>query len=208
MKEFLDLEPETWALYESVKKEFNSKCQKIDELEEYNSSKVMNAFWQNHVSESDFTSTTGYGYGDVGRERVENVYKTIFKTESALVRNQFVSGSHALTKTLFGILRPGDTLLSISGTPYDTLHEVIGIVDNPSSLKSFGVFYDQIDLVDNDFAYAKIEEYLKNKSVKMIEIQRSRGYSTRKTIDITKVEKVISLIKKVCPSTIVMVDNC
>ena len=152
MKEFLDLEPETWALYESVKEKFYSKCQKIDDLEEYNSLKVMNAFWQNHVSESDFTSTTGYGYGDVGRERVESVYKTIFKTESALVRNQFVSGSHALTKTLFGILRPGDTLLSISGTPYDTLHEVIGIVDNPSSLKSFGIFYDQIDLIDNDFA--------------------------------------------------------
>ena len=124
------------------------------------------------------------------------------------MRKQFISGSHALAKTLFGLLRPKDLLLSITGLPYDTLHEVIGIEENKSSLKSFGIFYDQIDLIDNDFDYAKIEEYLKKHQVKLIEIQRSRGYATRKSLNLEKCEKVISLIKKVSPKTIVMVDNC
>ena len=128
--------------------------------------------------------------------------------EKALVRSQFVSGSHALTVCLFALLRPGDLLLSINGKPYDTLDEVIGIVDNPSSLKSFGVHYDQIELVDNDFDYERIEEYLKTHKVKVIEIQRSKGYSTRSSLSISKVEKVISVIKNVDPNVIVMVDNC
>ena len=128
-------------------KEFNL----VDEICYFNSYKVLNAFKENKVSETDFNSTTGYGYNDKGRETIENVFKTIFKSESALVRSQFISGSHALTVALFALLRPNDLLLSISGLPYDTLHEVIGIKDNNSSLKSFGVKYDQIDLIDDDF---------------------------------------------------------
>ncbi len=208
MKEFLELNEKTWLLYEEANDELQSIFQDIDDICEYNSAKVMNAFFINHINESHFHSTTGYGYGDLGREAIENVYATIFKAESALVRNQFISGSHALCKTLFGLLRPHDLMLSITGLPYDTLHEVIGIVDNESSLKSFGISYDQIDLINDDFDYDQIEKYLKTHSVKLIEIQRSRGYATRKSLDIEKCEKVISLIKKVSPKTIVMIDNC
>ena len=208
MKDFLDLNPKTYELYESVQGEFKKLSKEIDEIEEYNSAKVMKAFWNAKVSESHFNSTTGYGYDDLGRDAIENVYKDIFKSESALVRNQFVSGSHALSKTLFGLLRPNNLMLSITGTPYDTLHEVIGIKENPSSLKSFGVKYDEIALKNNDFDYELISEYLKKHKVKLIEIQRSRGYSTRKSISMEQVSKVISLIKEISPSTIVMIDNC
>ncbi len=157
MKEFLELNEKTWLLYEEANDELQSIFQDIDDICEYNSAKVMNAFFINHINESHFHSTTGYGYGDLGREAIENVYATIFKAESALVRNQFISGSHALCKTLFGLLRPHDLMLSITGLPYDTLHEVIGIVDNESSLKSFGISYDQIDLINDDFDYDQIE---------------------------------------------------
>ena len=180
----------------------------IDEVCSYNSKKVLDAFQKNKVSESHFNATTGYGYNDLGRDKIEKVFSDIFKSESALVRSQFISGSHALTVALFGILRPGDLLLSISGLPYDTLHEVIGIKNNPSSLKSFGVKYDQIDLINNDFDYDKICDYLKNNRVKMIEIQRSKGYSTRKSITIDKIEKVINEIRKIDKDVIIMVDNC
>lgn len=186
----------------------NDEFKKIDEICSFNSYKVLNAFRENSVSETDFNSTTGYGYNDKGRSTIENVFKTIFKSENALVRSQFISGSHALTVALFGLLRPNDILLSISGLPYDTLHEVIGIKDNNSSLKSYGVKYDQIDLIDDDFDYEKIEDYLKNNKVKVIEIQRSKGYSTRKSISLSKIEKVIKLIKSISKDTIVMIDNC
>lgn len=139
---------------------------------------------------------------------MKKIYADIFKCEDALVRSQFISGSHALTVCLFALLRPNDTLLSITGLPYDTLHEVIGIKDNKSSLKSFGVQYEQIDLIDHDFDYKKIEETLKNKKIKVIEIQRSKGYSTRKSITIESLKKVISFIKEISPDTIIMVDNC
>lgn len=181
---------------------------KVDEIEFLNSKKVLDAFKKNNLSEIHFNQTTGYGYDDIGRDTIERIYADIFKAEDALVRSQFISGSHALTVCLFGLLRPNDLMLSISGTPYDTLHEVIGIKDNPSSLKSFGVSYDEIDLLNNDFDYEKIEEFLKNKKVKLIEIQRSRGYSNRDSITIDKVEKVIKLIKSISPDTIVMIDNC
>lgn len=180
----------------------------VDEVCEYNSMKVMKAFWETEVNESAFHSTSGYGYNDVGRDKIEKIYAHIFKTEDALVRSQMVSGSHALSTCLFALLRPNDILLSITGLPYDTLHEVIGIKENKSSLKSFGIHYDQIDLVENDFDYARIEEYLKNNKVKVIEIQRSKGYSTRKSITIDKVEKVIKFIKNIDKEVIVMVDNC
>lgn len=180
----------------------------IDKIEEINSEKVLNAFKKNNLSEIHFNTTTGYGYDDIGRDVVESIYADIFKAEDALVRTQLISGSHALTVTLFGLLRPNDTMLSITGTPYDTLHEVIGIKDNPSSLKSFGINYEEISLLNNDFDYDKIEEVIKNKKIKLIEIQRSKGYSTRKSITIEKLEKVISFIKKLDKDIIIMIDNC
>ena len=123
----------------------------VDDICFYNSEKVLQAFQSNSVSETHFNSTTGYGYNDEGREVIEKVFANVFKAEDALVRNQFISGSHALTVTLFALLRPGDILLSITGKPYDTLDEVFGIVDNPSSLKAFNINYEQIDLIENDF---------------------------------------------------------
>ena len=189
---------------DNIREEFK----KIDDIELYYSNKVLTAFKNNNVSEACFNSTTGYGYNDLGRDTLESIYKDIFNAEDALVRNQFISGSHALSKVFFALLRPDDLLLSISGLPYDTLHEVIGIKDNKSSLKSFNIRYDQIDLVNNDFDYNKIEEYLKNNKVKVIEIQRSKGYSTRESLTIDKIEKVIKLIKKIDKNVIVMIDNC
>mgnify|MGYP000136290949 FL=1 len=180
----------------------------IDDICMFNSKKVLEAFWKCHVSEAHFTSTSGYGYGDIGRDTVEEVYKTIFKAEDALVRNQFISGTHALSTAFFGLLRPGDLLLSICGKPYDTLDSVIGFNNNLSSLKSFGINYDQIELVDNDFNYDVISKYLRENKVKVIEIQRSIGYSDRKCISIEQLEKVIKLIKNIDKDIIVMVDNC
>ena len=179
---------------------------KVDALTLYNSKKVLDAFHKNNVSEIHFNSTSGYGYNDLGRDTIEKVYSDIFKCEDALVRNQFISGSHALTVAFFALLRPNDVLLSISGTPYDTLHEVIGIKDNPSSLKSYGVIYKQVDLVDDNFDYDKIKTSLDN--VKVVHIQRSKGYSTRKSLSISKLEKVIKLIKDINKDIIIMVDNC
>lgn len=180
----------------------------IDDVCFYNSQKVLKAFWKENISETDFNSTTGYGYGDIGRDKIEEVYSDIFETEAALVRNQFISGTHALFTAFFALLRPGDLLLSITGKPYDTLDSIIGFNDNPSSLKSFGIKYDQIDLVDNHFDYDAISNYLKNNRVKVIEIQRSIGYSTRSSIGIEDIEKVIRLVKGIDKNIIVMVDNC
>lgn len=181
---------------------------KIDKLCFKNTSKVLDSFREEQVSESDFNMTTGYGYNDVGREKIEKIFAKVLDTDDAIVRTQFISGSHALNVVFFALLRPGDTLLSISGTPYDTLHEVIGIKDNPSSLKSFGINYDEIDLVDNDFNYDEIKNYITSNKVKVIEIQRSKGYSTRKSLTLDKVNKVISFIKEIDESIIIMVDNC
>ena len=208
MLEEFKINDKVLSLSKEIEPELNVEFKKIDEICEINSLKVLSAFRKHQLSDSHFNQTTGYGYDDLGRDTLEQVYATIFKAEDALVRTQFISGTHALTVTLFGLLRPNDTLLSITGKPYDTLDEVIGIVPNNSSLKSFKVNYEQIDLVDNDFDYEKIEKKLKEKFIKVIEIQRSKGYSTRKSIVISKVEKVIKLIKKASPKTIVMIDNC
>ena len=189
---------------DKIKEEFK----KIDDICLFNSMKILDAFRKNSVNETHFSSTTGYGYNDIGRSVIESVYSDIFKCEASLVRTQFISGTHALTVALFALLRPNDIMLSITGKPYDTLDEVIGIKDNPSSLKSFNINYEQIDLIDDDFDYSKIENRLKISFVKLIEIQRSKGYSTRKSINIEKIEKVIKLIKEVSPNTIIMVDNC
>ena len=208
MLEEFKINDKVLSLSKEIEPELNVEFKKIDKICEINSLKVLSAFRKHQLSDSHFNQTTGYGYDDLGRDTLEQVYATIFKAEDALVRTQFISGTHALTVTLFGLLRPNDTLLSITGKPYDTLDEVIGIVPNNSSLKSFNVNYEQIDLVDNDFDYEKIEKKLKERFIKVIEIQRSKGYSTRKSIVISKVEKVIKLIKKVSPETIVMIDNC
>ena len=158
-----DLEDLANAVEEEIKPIFN----KIDKIKEENSLKVLMAFQKNNLSDMHFGGTTGYGYGDIGRDTTEKVFSEVLKAEDSLVRGQFISGTHALTVTLFALLRPGDTLLSINGKPYDTLDEVIGIVDNPSSLKSFGVNFEQIDLLDDgDFNYEKIEKTLKNKKIK------------------------------------------
>lgn len=199
---------EAYKLVNNSEKEVSDMFRKVSEICEFNSNKVINAFWKNKVSESHFNSTTGYGYNDEGRDVIEKIYADVFKAEDALVRNQFISGSHALTVCLFALLRPNDTLLSITGKPYDTLDEVIGIKENSSSLKSFNINYKQIDLIDDDFDYMNIEKCLSNNKIKVIEIQRSKGYSTRKSISIEKVEKVISFIRKINSSIIIMVDNC
>jgi cystathionine beta-lyase family protein involved in aluminum resistance len=175
---------------------------------EKTSLKVLDAFHEYNASDSFFASTTGYGYNDYGRDNIEKIFAKVLDGEDAIVRSQFISGTHALTVALFAYLRPNDKMLSITGLPYDTLHEVIGIIPNNSSLASFGVAYDQIDLVDNDFDYDKIAEYIKNNKVKLIEIQRSKGYSTRKSITIDKVKRVVELIKSIDKDVIIMVDNC
>lgn len=181
---------------------------KIEEIEEYNSEKVLNAFIENSICETDFNSATGYGYNDSGRDKIERVYASVFGAEASLVRSQFISGTHALTTALFGLLRPGDVMLSISGKPYDTLDSVIGFNDNKSSLKTFGVEYKQINLIDDDFDYDKIKEVLSNENIKMVYIQRSKGYSTRESINIDKIEKVVNEIRSVNKEVIIMVDNC
>ncbi len=195
-------------LANEVEKEIKPVFEKINEVCEYNSLKVLMAFQNNNISDMHFNQTTGYGYGDIGRDTTEKVFAEVLGAEDSLVRGQFISGTHALTVALFAFLRPGDTMLSITGKPYDTLDEVIGIAENPSSLKSFGVNFEKIDLVNNDFDYDAIEKRLKQSKVKLIEIQRSKGYSTRKSIKIGDVEKVIKHIRKFDKDVIIMIDNC
>ena len=195
-------------LSKQVEKEIKEEIKKVDSDCMYNSMKILNAFHNNRISDLHFGSTTGYGYGDIGRDTIENVFAEVLGAEDALVRSQFISGTHALTVALFAFLRPGDTMLSICGKPYDTLDEVIGITENASSLKSYKVNYEQIDLVDNDFDYEKIEKKVKQGNIKLIEIQRSKGYSTRESLCIDKLEKVIKLIKSINKDIIIMIDNC
>ncbi len=208
MYQKLGITEEIVNLIQKCEQKLEKTFKKIDEQETLNSLKVLNAFHKYQISEVHFNMTTGYGYGDIGRDTIEKVFAEVLGAEDALVRSQFISGTHALTVALFAYLRPGDHLLSITGTPYDTLHEVIGIRENASSLKSFGVLYDEIDLVNDDFDDEKILSYLKEHPVKMIEIQRSKGYSTRKSLGIKKLERIIKKIKNQSPNTIIMVDNC
>ena len=195
-------------LVNQSEQEVREQFEIAEKICEYNSLKVLRAFQNNNISDIHFGSTTGYGRNDIGRDKIEDMYCEIFGAEAALVRNQFISGTHALTVALFAMLRPGDTMLSINGKPYDTLDEVIGITENKSSLKSYGVNYEQIDLINDDFDYEKIKITLQEKKIKLIEIQRSRGYALRKSIPISKVKRVIEEIRKVDKDVIVMVDNC
>ena len=198
----------SYELVNSCEKKLSDIFNEVDKICYINSKKVLEAFHKNNLSEVHFNSSTGYGYNDIGRDTIELIYKDIFKCESALVRTQFISGTHALTTTLFGLLRPNDIMLSITGKPYDTLDEVIGLKDNPSSLASFNIKYMQVDLIDNNFDYDKIKEVLMNNKIKLIEIQRSKGYSTRESISIEKVEKVIKFIRSINKDIIIMIDNC
>ena len=208
MHNLLNIKESTWNLINEEENNIQKQLKEVDEICLYNSMKKLIAFQDNKVSEVHFNETTGYGYNDIGRDTIEDIYKDIFKAEDALVRGQFISGSHALTVALFALLRPNDTMLSITGKPYDTLDEVIGIEENNSSLKSFNINYEQIDSKDNDFDYEKIKDVIKNKKIKLIEIQRSKGYSTRKSITLDKVEKVIKIIKEIDSEIIIMIDNC
>lgn len=195
-------------LVKKVEQKIQPQFLQIEDQCEKNSEKVLTAFQKYQITDAHFASTLGYGYNDMGRDALEKVFAHILDAEDVLVRSQMISGSHALTVTLFALLRPNDTLLSITGKPYDTLDEVIGIVENDSSLKSFGINYEQIDLIHDDFDYQTILETLKKQKIKVVEIQRSKGYSTRKSITIDKVEKVIHFIKQIDPNVIVMIDNC
>lgn len=189
---------------ENLKKEFA----KIDLACTKNSLKVLTAFQKNKIAEVHFNSTTGYGYDDIGRDTIEKVFADVLHAEDSLVRTQFISGTHAITVALFACLRPGDTMLSICGKPYDTLDSIIGIAENPSSLKAYQIKYEQIDLKENNFDIPKIIERVKTRDIKLIEIQRSRGYALRNSLTIDKIENVIAEIRKVNQEVIIMVDNC
>lgn len=197
-------------LKEEVEQEIKTQFDKIDAICEKNSQKVLEAFWKCDLQESHLYSSTGYGIDEPGRNKIEEIYANIFKAEDSLVRTQLISGTHALAVTLSALLRPNETMLSISGEPYDTLQTVIGIGKevSKSSLKAYGIHYEQIDLIDNDFDILKIQERIRKQDIKLIEIQRSRGYSTRKSLTIEKIEKVIKAIREVNTNVIIMVDNC
>ena len=193
-----------------VEKEIKPQFEKIEKICEENSLKVLQAMQNNNLSGMHLNTSTGYGIDEAGRDKIEEIYAEIFKAEDALVRSQLISGSHALAVTLQGLLRPGDIMLSITGLPYDTLQTVIGIGENPgpSSLKAFNIEYEQIDLKENAFDTEKIVERLAKKDIKLVEIQRSIGYSTRKSMSIEEVEDIITKIRKVNKEVIIMVDNC
>lgn len=181
---------------------------RIDEISEYNQLKVQKAFIDNGISESHFVSSTGYGYGDRGRETLDKVWAQVFGAEDALVRHNFTCGTHTLATALFGVLRPNDKMLCVSGTPYDTIHNVIGISgEGMGSLKDFGIKYDEVPLKNDRLDYEAIEKAVDD-SVTMVYIQRSRGYELRPSLSVAEIEKVCQIAKAKNPNTIVMVDNC
>ena len=204
----LGIKQEIIELAEKVEQEIQEEFKKIDKIKEYNSIKVLKAMQANKISDMHFGSTSGYGYGDVGRDTIEKVFAEVLGAEDALVRNQFISGTHALTVALFAMLRPGDTMLSVNGKPYDTLDEVIGITENKSSLKSYGVNYEQIDLIGDNFDTEKVVERAKKGNIKLICMQRSKGYAIRKSLSLESIKNIICEIRKVNNEAIIMIDNC
>lgn len=191
-----------------IEEQLRPRFDTIDETAEYNQIKVIKAMQDSRVSDIHFAGTTGYGYNDLGRDTLEEVYAKAFHGEDALVRPQLISGTHALTVALFGNLRPGDEILSPVGKPYDTLEEVIGIRDSVGSLKEYGITYRQVDLLeDGDFDFENIKKAI-NEKTKLIEIQRSKGYATRPTLSVKQIGELISFIRSVKPDVICMVDNC
>lgn len=202
---------EIYDLFEKCEAEVKPAFKRVEKIAEQNQWKVMKAFSDNRVSEGHFAATYGYGYDDLGRDTLDRVYAEIFDCEDALVRHQLISGTHTLSTALFGILRPGDVLFSATGKPYDTLEEVIGIAGDAGngSLKDFGVEYVQADLLpDGEPDYQRIEEILKEKNIKLVTIQRSKGYGARPTYSAEKIGEIIKFIKSISPDTLCMVDNC
>lgn len=213
LKENYGIKDYIFELSERSLDDIKDQFDRLDKIKEYNQYKVLKAFQEERISDSHFTNSTGYGYDDLGREGIEKVYARVFKTEAALVRPHFVNGTHALGTAMFGNLRPGDTLIAVSGTPYDTLQCLIGIDksnERNGSMKEYGINYKQIDLTsEGTFDFKKIEEELKNdKSIKMVHLQRSTGYGWRNAFTIEQLEEVISLIKAIRNDVIVFVDNC
>ena len=204
----LGISKEVFAFGTKIEEELKERFAKIDEIAEYNQLKVIHAMQASKVSEACLYGTTGYGYNDLGRDTLEQVYATCFGTEDALVRPQIACGTHALATALSGNLRPGDELLSPVGKPYDTLEEVIGIRPSVGSLAEYGVTYRQVDLKeDGSFDYEEIKNAI-NKKTKMVTIQRSKGYQTRPTLSVTRIGELIAFVKSIKPEVICMVDNC
>ena len=208
MYEALGIDADILAFGEEILDSLKDRFEQIDKNAEYNQLKVIRAMQEAHVSEACLLGTTGYGYNDVGRDTLEEVYAKLFGTEDALVRPQITCGTHALSLALMSNLRPGDELLSPVGKPYDTLEEVIGIRDSKGSLKEYGISYRQVDLLpDDEFDYEGIRAAI-NEKTKLVTIQRSKGYQPRKTLSVERIGKLISFIKEIKPDIICMVDNC
>ena len=209
MSEFFEIDPKIEALAEKAESECRESFAEIEKIAQKNGQKVLSAFIDNRVSEVCLKGTTGYGYDDMGREAIDKVYAQVLGGEDALVRHTFANGTHAISTALFGVLRPGDTLLACTGKPYDTLEEVIGIryEKGNGSLRDFGVLYDEVSLTDEGMPdYELIAK--KAKSAKVAHIQRSRGYSLRPSYDISTIEKIIDAARNGNPDIIVLVDNC
>ena len=208
MYQELGISEEVYAFGQKIEEQLKDRFENIDQVTEYNQLKVIRAMQKNRVSAECFQSSTGYGYNDIGRETLEAVYASVFGTEAALVRPQITCGTHALATALAGNLRPGDEMISISGKPYDTLEEVIGIRPSNGSLAEYGITYKQVDLLENgEFDFEKIKENISEKT-KLVEIQRSKGYQTRPTLSVEKIAKATAFVKSIREDIIVMVDNC
>ena len=204
----LGISPDVLKFGAEIEASLKERFEKIDEVAEFNQMKVLHAMQEARVSDIHFAATTGYGYNDLGRDTLEEVYAKAFHTEAALVRPQLISGTHALHIALSGNLRPGDELLSPVGKPYDTLEEVIGIRESVGSLKEYGVQYRQVDLLpDGTFDYENIAKAI-NEKTKLVTIQRSKGYQTRPTFSVKQIGELIAFVKKIKPEVICMVDNC
>ncbi len=204
-----DIKPEVFVLAEQVEAQLADKFRQIDKIAAKNTQKVMAAFQDNRVSDACFAGTTGYGYDDLGREVLDKVYAQVFRTESALVRIGFVNGTHALSAALFAMLKPGDTLLSVTGLPYDTLRNAIGIEgDCHGSLKFYGINYKQVDLKNGEPDLDAIKTAVSDSSVSAVLIQRSRGYENRKALSAEEIGEICAAIRSVSPLVNIMVDNC
>ena len=209
MDNLFNIKEEILETSKIVEEELKTIFEELDKTCLESSAKVLKAFQDNNVGTNDFIEVTGYGYSDPGRDKLEKIYAQIFGAEDAIVRPQIMSGTHALKLALFGLLRHGDTMISISGEPYDTLKSIIGITgDSKSSLIAHGIRYEEIPLVDDEFDFKAIKERISKKNVKLVEIQRSRGYSHRSSIAIERIEKAIKVVKEADPNVIVLVDNC
>ena len=206
---FFDIKPEILKASEKAMELCKEYLDKTDDITEYNQLKMLRAFQHARVSESCFAASTGYGYGDRGRDALDEVFAEVFDTEDALVRHNFASGTHTLTVALFGVLRPGDTIISVTGTPYDTLQGVIGIESEyTGSLKDFGINYEQIELLENGSVDLEAIKKRVNPNTKMVYIQRSRGYSLRPTLTGPEIKEITELAHSLAPGCIVMLDNC